>query len=399
MALIVGTTVSDANGFRNPPEGAAAFGRAGGKIAHIDDPSAVVHNPANLADLETLRGQGGITIIHADIEYKGPGGRRSETRDKTKIIPSFFAAVPLGDSGDIILGVGVASPFGQSTVWPKDATFLGANAYFAEIITINVNPTLATRVSDSLLIGAGVDVMYSELDFRQQLGLLGPLGPLTGVRLQGDGSGLGFHAGATLDIAEGQRLAVTYKSSIEVDYEGDTDVSGFTGPLAPSSDFDSTIDFPSVVAFGYGITIGENLRVGVDIEWIEFSTFDALPLDLGVNNAAGIFPPAIPQAWDDSWTYGVGADLKLNDEWMLRGGWTYLETPIPEATVSPSLPDADRHFFALGLGFQGERHGLDFAYAISVYDREVDSDLAPLAFVGDYDTVSQLVQVTHRMVF
>src|SRR5688500_17096079 len=40
-------------GFRNPPPGAFNLGRAGGRIAHIDDSSAVHHNPANLVDIAT----------------------------------------------------------------------------------------------------------------------------------------------------------------------------------------------------------------------------------------------------------------------------------------------------------------------------------------------------------
>jgi hypothetical protein len=42
---------ASAEGFRNPPAGAFNLGRAGGRIAQIDDSSAVAQNPANLMDL------------------------------------------------------------------------------------------------------------------------------------------------------------------------------------------------------------------------------------------------------------------------------------------------------------------------------------------------------------
>src|SRR5690242_8086046 len=42
-----------AEGFRNPPAGAFNLGRAGGRIAQIDDSSAVAQNPANLVDLQS----------------------------------------------------------------------------------------------------------------------------------------------------------------------------------------------------------------------------------------------------------------------------------------------------------------------------------------------------------
>src|SRR5256885_16759197 len=46
------TPKTDAEGFKNPPAGAFNLGRAGGRIAQIDDSSSVAQNPANLMDLE-----------------------------------------------------------------------------------------------------------------------------------------------------------------------------------------------------------------------------------------------------------------------------------------------------------------------------------------------------------
>ena len=50
-ALMSLTTHLTAEGFRNSPPGAFSLGRAGGRIAQIDDSSAVQQNPANLIDL------------------------------------------------------------------------------------------------------------------------------------------------------------------------------------------------------------------------------------------------------------------------------------------------------------------------------------------------------------
>src|SRR2546427_396185 len=41
-----------AEGLRNPPPGAFNLGRAGGRIAHVDDSSAATQNPANLVDVQ-----------------------------------------------------------------------------------------------------------------------------------------------------------------------------------------------------------------------------------------------------------------------------------------------------------------------------------------------------------
>jgi long-chain fatty acid transport protein len=237
--------------------------------------------------------------------------------------------------------------------------------------------------------------MYSEVDLRQSLPLLGPAGPLTGVRLTGDGFGLGVHGGITFELSDNQRCAATVRSPIKIEYEGDTDVNGFTGPLATRSDFDSEIEFPTMVGLGYGVEFDNGLRVGIDVEWIEFSTFDEFPVDVGVNGAVGLFPPSIPQDWDDTWTFGIGGDMPISEEWILRAGYIHMETPIPEATMAPTLPDDDRNVFSIGLGHTGENHTLDIAYAINVFERKIDSSPIP-AFNGEYELTGQMVQVSYR---
>ena len=389
---------AQATGFRNPPEGAAALGRVGGRIAQIDDASAIVNNPANLAYVKDGEILASYMLVYSDVKYTDPSGISTETKDKDKHIPNFFGAMGIGEDNSVMLGLGVTSPWGQSTIWPEDRPFLGTAPYHAELVTINLSPTIAARIADRVLVGAGVDIMYSELDLRQHLPLLGVGGPLTSLRLQGDGEGFGFHAGVTWEVVDDHRLAATYRSPIEIDYDGDTDVGGFVGPLAPRSSFSSEIEFPTMVGLGYGIELSDDLRVGIDVEWIEFSKFDEFPVDVGVNGAFGLFPPSIPQLWDDTWTFGIGGDYQLNEAWVLRAGYIFMESPVPQATLSPTLPDDDRNVFSVGAGYHGQHHGLDIAYAINVFDRDVTENAMP-AFNGEYELTGHLAQVSYRYAF
>ena len=92
LLLIPALTVqSMAEGFKNPPEGAAALGRAGGRIAIADDAAAVSHNPANLVDLEGTEVQAAVTIVHAETEYDSPMGGSTETESPWKFLPNLYA--------------------------------------------------------------------------------------------------------------------------------------------------------------------------------------------------------------------------------------------------------------------------------------------------------------------
>ena len=67
----VGTTLAD--GFRNPPEGAAVLGRGGVHLTEVNDLTAATHNPANLADLKVSSAMASATLAESDKHVLGIG--------------------------------------------------------------------------------------------------------------------------------------------------------------------------------------------------------------------------------------------------------------------------------------------------------------------------------------
>jgi long-chain fatty acid transport protein len=406
IGMLVGSlTVSMANGFRNPPEGAAALGLGGGKIVTVNDTTALAHNPANLFDIESPTYSLHLAIAVSGTDYDSPMGVSDETESPLKFLPNIFAVFPT-ENKDLTWGIAVTTPYGQFTEWEKDKPFRGTAPYFASLLAIDVAPTVAYRVNDALTVAAGVDLMYSELEFKQifpwGMALGGPFGEGR-ASIDGSGVGIGANAAIQLQLAEGHRAALTYTSPIEIDYDGDFDIGSIPPPasglVAGKSDFESEIKFPTVVALGYGWEVSETFRIGADVEWIEFSNFDELPLDLGRNNPAGLFPPAIPEDWDDTITARFGVEWDQNDNWVWRAGYIWLESPVPESTMAPTLPDADRHVLSLGLGYHDERQTIDVAYAYSIYDDiDIDSNANP-AYVGDYEQYAHLISLSYGKSF
>jgi long-chain fatty acid transport protein len=390
-----------ANGLRNPPEGAAALGRQGGNFVFGDDGSAMSYNPANLSELDRVSLYNSLTLALVESDFTGPGGRKGSTRDNDKWLPNVFAVYPLPEK-DIVLGLGISTPYGQSTKWEPDGPFTFAFPHSAEIKLININPTIAGKINDRLSYGVGLDVFWSELSFDQMFPWSmvtgSPLSPPGLAETKGDGVGIGGNIGLLYQIDERQRVGLTYRSSVDVDYEGDFDLSNVPGPLsglvAPASDFDSSIEFPNRVGLGYGIALNDRLKIGIDVEWIEFSSFDQLPVDLGVNNASGLFPPSIPQNWDDIVDIFVGGDYQLDESLTLRAGYAFLESPVPDSTLSPTIPDADRHVLSVGLGYTKENIRIDVAYGIGIYDDiNITNNQNPAAN-GKYDISSHLISTS-----
>lgn len=391
-----------ANGFRNPPEGAAAVSRTGGRLAFTEDASAGVHNPANLSGLSEPEVLASVTLVYSGVEYDGVSGS-GETDDSVGLLPSLFYAAPLSD-GRTTFGVGISSPYGQFTEWDKDGPFAFTAPYFAQLTTVNVSPVIATRLGERVRVGVGVDVLWGELTLKSQfpfgLSMGDPTVPPGRGKIDVDGTGVGGHAGITFDVAPDHRVGLTYRSPVDVDMEGDFSVRRVPPPLAPmiapTVDMDTEINFPSVVTVGYGWRAHERVRLGADVEWIEFSRFAELPLDAGGNQS--LLPGAgVPQQWDDTWTVNLGLEWDAGDAWVLSAGYAFLESPIPEETVAPTLPDADRHLLAVGAQWTQQRHRLNVAYAYSIYDDlSVGDNLNP-AYSGDYDLFAHLLVISYHV--
>ena len=392
-----------ADGFRNPPEGEVALGRIGGKIAQIDDASAVSHNPANLADLEKNSFIASLTLGYSTKEYDSPLGPDAESEDPWGVLPNLYATWTV-EPKSIVAGVGLTTPYGRSTTYDKDSVFHYTAPYFSELRGINLNPSVGIRINEKFLVGFGVDILYSDLDLRQyypwSVATGDPTAPDGVTKFDADGVGFGANAGVTYEATKSQRLALTYRSSIHVDYEGDMDVSGIPPgfPASHRSDFETEIDFPAVLAFGYGIQLNEKVRVEADIEWVQHSVFEELPLDVAENQA--ILPyDSLNAEWEDTWTFGLGGDYKFAPNWIARAGYMYLESPVPDETLTPSVAEEDQSVVSVGLGYEKNGRKIDLAYAIGIFDGRTISDNENPAYNGDYDFESHLFGISYGQTY
>lgn len=398
----VGTTLAD--GYRNPPEGAAVLGRGGVHLTEVNDLTAATHNPANLADLKVSSAMASATIGYAKTDYTAPSGATASSKNPWVVLPAVFAATPLSDG--YVLGVGLTTPFGQSKEWEKDSVLRFSAPYFAQLMTADVSPIVAKRVSERVTVGAGLDLMWSQLEFKQLLPLLPPpaglSGPTTTLKFKGDGYGVGAHAGLTWDATDKQRAAITYRSPIQIDHEGDFNVDpypagAFPPPVTSSSDFAMDVDFPQVVAIGYGVAVSKTVRLEANVEWVEHSRNKSLDLDIANNNAlllATSGSTSIPQDWDDTWTFALGGDWQATPSCVLRAGWTYLPTPIPDETLAATLAESDKHVLGIGAGYAKGDQRIDVAYVYNIQDdRDIDTPANPVN--GTYEVDQHLLSIAY----
>ncbi len=417
VSLIAGVMTAPpearAEGFRNPPAGAANLGRAGGRIAFVDDASAIAQNPANLVDLKTAEFQFAPSAVYIKVDYESPGGVTATTGNPWKFLPNLFISAPL-KKDKFSIGLGVTTPYGLSNEWKESGSFTNPAGFryqaphYSDLKTINFNPTFSARLGSRVTFGVGLDVFWSQLTLKQfypWAAFPGSVGtePDGNAKLKGEGSGVGANIGLTWQMTERQRLAITYRSPVSVSYGGRFSMDNITPTAAflgatSSSDFGTCITFPSIVALGYGVQVSENLRLESDVEWIQFSKFKSLNLDVGRN--AFLFPSTnIAHDWKDTFTAGLAGEWKFTPGWKLRGGYQFYQSPVPDRTFSPTIPDANQHVLTIGLRYTTGPHTFDFGYGADFYAaRDISSAQNPV-FNGTYQNTVHLLALSYQYSF
>ena len=408
LALIAGPAAAQAEGFRNATIGTSDLGYSGGRIAQVDDATAVQNNPANLMSVTNAQLMLSPSIIYINVNYKSAVGDQSaSTIHPWKFLPNFFAAVPLLQDR-LVAGIGVTVPFGLANQWKSSSSSFrqptGYLAYtapnYSQLLTINVNPSLAYKITDSIRVGAGLDVMWSDIEFSQFLPSSVPPAPPAlpnlSAHITGAGVGVGGNLGISWLITSNQTLALTYRSTMTVDYSG---TAGFYNyPGTPSTSFHSQIKYPNIIGAGYGIKLTDTVSLGTDFEWLQFSQFKNLPINVGANNL-GVPSQNIAENWHNTFTAGIGAAWKFADHWVLRGGYEYFESPVPDSTLSPTIPDANQNVFTIGLGWKSGHHSLEASYGQDFYeDRNITHDNIP-AYDGKYTFNVHLISLAYDYSF
>ena len=95
----------------------------------------------------------------------------------------------------------------------------------------------------------------------------------------------------------------------------------------------------------------------------------------------------------------AGGDWRFATNWVLRAGYQFYQTPVPDSTFSPTIPDANQNVFTIGLGYHHKRHSFEFAYGADFYGkRDITNDQNP-AFNGTYQITVHLFSLAYRLGF
>lgn len=397
-----------AAGFAIFEAGARGMGFAGAYTAQASDPSAIFHNAAGLAFLKGKQLYLGGTLISPGSTFTGadpyPGQGRTEKMNVGSIpVPSIYYSHQFSER--MVLGLGVHTPFGLKTQWQNPDTFSGRFiSTLADLKSFSINPTLAWKGADRLGLGVGLDVRLSKVQFDRRVPA--PVNPFTqkvvdiaAVQLtSGWKTSLGFNLGVLAKPTESLSLGAAYRHKVKADYSGSASFSAVpTGnaqldarvaaslPGVPQA-VKTAIEFPAIASAGAAYSFGD-WTVEADVDWYQWSTFGSIFLDFD-NNA---LDDVIAENYKDSFQVRVGAERRLTDHWTLRGGYYFDQSPAPTESVSPLLPDANRHGLCAGASWQRGAWRVDGAAWYLLWQKRSTEGINRDHFDGSYDSKTFIV--------
>src|SRR5688572_8822785 len=441
--------IAYAGAFRIFDQSASATAQGGAFAAQADDPSAIFFNPAGLTQLRGIQTSFGVMLIGGHTTYTSPTGAtaRGDFDGSIAVPPpiNIYFSANLKDLGftalgNLSAGLGIVSPYGILYRYPDDAPFATAVTRQAFPL-IDIKPTLAYKLSDQLSVGVGVDV-YTFASFwgsgqsvTKFTSSGGPGLPPPGTQMEVNGGDTA--AGLNVSLlytpfrnGDGKPLAnvaLIYRSQATLHLDGNFLANG-----SLVADASTTLVLPQVFAGGVSIwpirdrTHEWKLELDVDMTgWKSVRN-----TDVHLSNGTSI---PFAQNWRNSYTTMIGTEYKwLRPEKLpawevaLRAGYWHSQTPIPDSSFLPTVPDADQHAISVGLGFlckddgrflglvecantegramRPKAIGLDLAYQAIFYEtRTISGNLNPVAIPGvvngTYQTSFHVGMINFRVNF
>ncbi len=358
-----------AAGFYVGEQSAVANGMALAVTAKLLDPGTISFNPAGMAFLPRFHVSAGVLAAIPVFKFSDPNGvDPSMTASKNPVwVPHLYATYTFLKNR-LSLGVGFNVPYGLVVAWPKG--FSGA-AYSrkVDLRIMHLYFGIAWRFAKHWSIGAIFKAAPSSAVFRQDFQVGTDKGTMAPMSAQLSGSGWGFGGGIGImgEPFKGFHIGVSYTSRLKLKLKGD---AHFDLP-ADFHDFSifhdqgggATLWTPDVIAVGLGYDIPKApVYIEFDYNYTLWSVYDELPVTFD-NDPSGQLSKTSKKDWHNTSTFRLAVSWNVIPALTLRLGGGYDVSPVPDKTLDPMLPDADRFFGAFGLGYNIKKIGLRFDLA------------------------------------
>lgn len=394
------TSTAFAAGFQISEQSGTGLGRAFAGFGVInDDLSMAFYNPAGLTQKEGTQLQVSGYLIDGKSRFSAtpgasttfgviPNTGKNDDGATFGVVPNLYFTMDLSEK--LKYGFSITAPYGLATDYDRD--WVGRyQAKESELITVNINPSLAYKVSDSFSVGAGLVAEYAEATLSQALSN-GPGTPDGFTEVKGDDWSYGWNVGVMYHPDPTFRAGIGYRSKISHKLDGDdneiTGVPALGGNLTSGVEARATL--PETIYAGLYKEFSSKWGLSLGFRWTRWNRLQ----EIVIKTDSPLVPDnTLPLNWDNVYSANIGIDYYFSDKWTFRAGYMFDESPTNNTDRTPRIPDEDRNWFAIGASYHPNDHlQLDVGYThILVDDAEINlatpiaGGLGTSTLVGEYE--------------
>jgi long-chain fatty acid transport protein len=381
--------------------------------------SSMFWNSAASATFKGLNIESSYSYIHGNSEITAlPGSTLIGlgTESGNIAAPALVGATYLAYEAmpNIVLSLGMTSPFGLTT--KPDHVYAGSIFHErSQIFTINLNPTVAFKLTDWLAVGVGGQVQYFDGTLKRRSGVAADS---PNAVFEARDLDIGYTAGIMITPSDRTQIGIGFRSAIHHDLKGSSYVVAGPGAALGSVHVEADVVTPETVTLSLRQGITDRLTFLATAEWTNWSRLEkGLTVVCTNSNAVPVLCPGgnksiasfEPLGWDDGWIVSAGGEFDYSERLKLRGGLAYEQSPIRSPDErTPRVPDNDRIWASIGASYKwSEATTLDFAYShVFVEDGRLDrctntnaNCAGGVRLIGEAETSVDIVSFGMRTTF
>jgi long-chain fatty acid transport protein len=412
-----------ASGFQLKENSAEGVGRAfAGSAAAPGDCAVVANNPAAMSEIKGGCFQADVTAINFETKFHGSGedflgrpltGGSGGDGGTTQPVPALYFIHSIDEQ--FALGAAVTVPFGFQTEYNEG--WVGRyDSLKSKLESPAITFAGSWKLNDEWSVGLSFIAQRTSAELTQAIDFGTILaGPTNGAllpqeadgfgSLKGDDWGYGWGLGALWHATPNDTFGFNFHSEIDHTIDGDgkflvpSNVLPLLGGAFVNSNGKADFDTPMFATASWWHTLDDHISFGADLGYTNWSHFK----DLRVHYANPVQPDSESVFdWRDSWFASFGGDYRLDQNWTLRAGVAYDETPTKDSTRDTRVPDGNRTWLSFGVGYKvSEDLKFEAGYAhLWVDDGDINHMSATFStLVGSFQSSGNLLSVSGQYRF
>lgn len=376
VALLASVSNANAAGYQLNEFSVTNLGRSFAGIGVAgDDYSALGYNPAGMTLMKRSGMQAGLTMTEVASKIRGVGNTASKKTDMDFMIPlpSMFGQYNVNDK--LFLGAGIYVPFGLATRYGHDSFVADDKngVRRSELEVVDGNISAAYKVNNHLSLGVSGILRHIKGKLTSNVNRTLPVYGYSNLAYSDfkvSGWSTTMNLGAMYEFDEDTRVGLSYrfKSTQRTTGHHTVTVNPQFAAMASSMlnmqdvnryDFVSDPELPaSWILSGYH-KFGEKWGTTATVKYTQWHRFSVFP---AYSSGSGNLD--VQYRWKDAWNFALGQDYYLNENWTLRAGLAWDQSPVPNSTYRTNrIPDTDRLWTSFGVSYATGNHQFDFGYA------------------------------------